>query len=160
DWDDRVIKALYREALVDLKDVIFINQAAALAGDLSEIQYNDEARPWHLSGADPAVLDRLLKRLETDPIFKNGTPPPMKAASYQGWMLSKPEKRAKFLAALAQMTVQDATANVDLDLVKPQMASLLPDPPGANAAGELRLALLDVTRTDGSAPDPASIAYL
>jgi hypothetical protein len=160
DWDDRVIKALYREALVDLKDVIFINQAAALAGDLSEIQFADEARPSHLSGADPVVLDRLLGRLEGDPIFKNQKPPLMKVVSYQVWMLTKPAKRAKFLAALGQMTVQDAAQNVDLDVIQPEMAALLPDPPSADAAGELRVALMDVTRTDGTDPDPASIAYL
>lgn len=158
-WDDTVIKALYREALVDLGDIAFINLAADLSGGLSEIQFPDMARPWMIWKAKGDVLTRMLTRLEKNPEFANQTPPLMKLVAYQVWMKHDATKEALFLQALSKFTVQEAAEMVRVDFVQSNLASLLPAAPGAHAAGELRLALLDVA-SNGATADAASIAYL
>ena len=57
------------------------------------------------------------------------------------------------------MTVQEVAPYIDLSLLTTDLPALLPDPPSANAAGELRLALLDVA-TNAQRADAASLAYL
>jgi hypothetical protein len=158
-WDDTVIKALYREALVDIKDVAFINLAADMAGGLSEIQFTDTARPWLIWKAPADVLDRMLGRLEKNAEFTGQKPPLMRVVAYEVWLRSKADKQAAFLAALGEMTVQELAPMIRIDFIQASLAALLPDPPSANAAGELRLALLDVA-LNADAADPASIAYL
>ncbi len=158
-WDDKVIKAVFREALVDMTDLAFINAAAALAGGMSECQFQDMCRPHHLTGTPTDVLDRVLTRIEKEPEFARQKPPFMQVVFYEVWMQHRADKEASFLSALSTMTVQVATPFVSLGVVGPKLGSLLPDPPSANAKGELRLALLDVAANDSGA-DPASIAYL
>ena len=158
-WDDTIIKVLYREALKDIGDVAFINLASDLSGGISECQFEGLCRPHHVSGRDADVVDRMLTPLEKDREVTGQKPPLMQVVFYQVWMLTKPAKQAAFLKALAKMTVQEVAPYVDLGLVAPELASLLPDPPSADAAGELRLALLDVAENGGTA-DSASIDYL
>jgi hypothetical protein len=83
----------------------------------------------------------------------------MRVVFFGAWMLTDAAKQPDFLAALAKMTVQDAKPYISLPGIAAQLGALLPDPPGANAAGELRLALLDVAE-NASGADAASIAYL
>jgi hypothetical protein len=159
DWDDRIIKVLYKEALKDLGDIAFVNLAAELSGGISECQFAGLCRPHMISSAEPDVLDRMLKPLVTEKAVKDQKPPLMQVVFNQVWMLSDATKQAPFLQALAKMTVQEAHPFVDVALIAGELPALLPDPPGANAAGELRLALLDVAE-NGASADPASIGYL
>jgi hypothetical protein len=159
EWDDTIIKVLYAEALKDLGDIAFINLASELSGGISECQFAGLCRPHMISSAEPDVLDRMLKPLVTKKKVVDQKPPLMQVVFNQVWLLSDATKQAPFLQALAKMTVQEAAPYVDVALLAGELPTLLPDPPGANAAGELRLALLDVAE-NGAAADPASIAYL
>jgi hypothetical protein len=158
-WDDKIIKTLYKEALKDINDVAFINLAAELAGGISECQFDGSCRPYHVANREADVISRMLTPLIKDSEVTTQNPPLMRVVFFQAWMMTDATKQQDFLAALAKMTVQDVTPYVDVTLVAPALAALLPDPPGANAKGELRLALLDVVANDASA-DAASIAYL
>jgi hypothetical protein len=154
-WDDTVIKALLREALVDLGDVAFLNLAARFAGGASEIQFLDMARVGLIAGAPADVLDRMLGRLEKDPQFaKEGAH--LRLVAYEVWMAGNATKAPKFISHLAGFTAQDAKDMVSLRWMKPLYATLLP---GGNGAGELRLALLEVVG-NGAAADPAAVEFL
>ena len=156
-WDDTVIKALLREALVDLGDLAFINLAAALAGGVSEIQFLDMARVGLIASAPADVLDRLLGRLEKDPQFtREGAH--LRLVAYEVWMASNATKAPAFVSHLAGFTAQDAKDMVSLKWMKAKglYGTLLP---GADGPGELRLALLEVVG-NGAAADPAAVEFL
>ena len=158
-WDDTIIKVLYTEALKDIGDIAFINLASELSGGISECQFEGSCRPHMISSAEPDVLDRMLKPLVANKEVTGQKPPLMQLVFFQVWMLHDAAKHAPFLKALAQLTVQEAAPYVNIALVAGELPGLLPDPPSADAAGELRLALLDVAE-NGASADAASIAYL
>jgi hypothetical protein len=159
EWDDCVIKALLLEALKDLDDIAFINSAAKLAGDLSELQHRHLARPSRLNTAPPDVLARMLTYLETEAPFYECTPPYMELVAYQVWMLHDDSNAPMFLKALGQMTVQEAADMIDLFPLPKLYLKLFAEPPGPLAAGKLRLALLDVDAYRENA-DSAAVGYL
>jgi hypothetical protein len=158
-WDDTIIKVLYREALKDLGDVAFINLASEVSGGISECQFEGLCRPVHVAGREADVLDRMLTPLTKDKEVTGQKPPLMQVVFFGAWLLTDPSKQAAFLTAVGKMTVQEVSPYVDLSLLTSELPALLPDPPSANAAGELRLALLDVA-VSGGAADAASLAYL
>ena len=158
-WDDSVIKALYTHALMDLDDIAFINQAADLAGPLSEIQYPATAISANLMRAPVDVLARMLTYIETEPTFDEQDPPLMKLIVYQAWLVDDKSTESFFLDALSHYTVQEAADKVDLPLIAERLGSLLPGALAKHKPGDLRLALLDVA-TNGAGAHPASIAYL
>jgi hypothetical protein len=163
DWDDRIIKAVYREMLVDKTDLVFAYHATNIAGGISECQFPDMCRPWLVHRAPVAVLARIMGHLENEPAFKSMDPPVMPLSIYQVWGVKDPAsgKSDRFLALLGKMTCQAAKNYIWLDLLRPSMAALLPDPPsaGAKGEGELRLALLEVNEKNSDA-DPAALGYL
>ncbi len=158
-WDDTIIKVLYTETLKDTGDIAFINLASELSGGISECQFEGSCRPHMISSAEPDVLDRMLKPLVANKEVTGQKPPLMQLVFFQVWMLHDATKHAPFLKALAQLTVQEAAPYVNIALVAGELPALLPDPPSADAAGELRLALLDVAE-NGASADAASIAYM
>jgi hypothetical protein len=160
-WDDKLIKACFREVLVNPADVTFAYRVTRIAGGMSECQFSSTCRPWMIWNAPAAVLARVMSHLERDPEFTNQQPPFMKLVVYQVWHIldQTAGKAPRFLRALGTMTVATAKEFVALDRLRPLLAGLLPNPPSAQAAGELRLALLEVDEK-GSDADPAAIDYL
>jgi hypothetical protein len=162
-WDDKIIKAVFREMLVDKTDLVFAYHATRIAGGISECQFPDMCRPWLVHRAPVAVLARIMGHLENQTEFQSMDPPVMPMAIYQVWGFKDPPsgKSDRFLALLGKMSCQAAKKYVWLDLLRPALATLLPDPPsaGAKGAGELRLALLEVNE-NGSTADAAALGYL
>lgn len=159
EWDEVVITALLLEARDDFADIAFINLAAAFAGDVSELQYPAVAHPRLLRATPVDVFTRLMHFPEQDALFRDQVPPVMQLVAYQVWATLDDKHDQAFLRALSHFTVQAAAPMVEPVELDRFLPELLPAAPGPNAAGELRLALLDVAES-GAAAAPASIAYL
>jgi hypothetical protein len=160
DWYEQSIRGIYDRAVNQYwNNGAMINWFTGLAGFLAHMYFAEDGQAttlWAWFQTLPAAdINGIFTRLTGSRAWANQ--PRIRLLLNQVWMRHDPARGAQFLAELAAFANCGAAARyVDMNVVRPQIASLLTlPPPAAPDPGQLRLALMEAAANPLPSPPPA-----